>query len=173
MSWQPEQAEEEAQQLLIQKTAKALPAPKGLEKKAKLGFLGMVSRLLGAIKGYLVDDLNRLKESGVQIVEGKGQKELAEAKAKITEAAERQANAELKNAEAEQIRAETPASVAKIEAETLKLRAEAFATVLDAISKIKQAGGSVVFDSAELLAIMQPQAPPEEKPKELSGPPGE
>jgi hypothetical protein len=165
MSWVPETEERSA---LIQREAKALPAPAGASTNTRKSFSMMARRFVTWIQGYTVDDINRLKEGGVQLVEGKGQTAIAEAKAKIGEAAEHHAKAEHELAQANKANAEAYAIRKKAEGDYLREQSEAFIRVQEAISRIKQQGGTVAFDEKQLLALV---AYVREEPQKLPEPP--
>lgn len=165
--WGPEQSEEQV--VLVQKTAKMLPVPAGQEQKARRGFFKVLADIGKAIKGYTADDIGRLKEGGVQKVEGEGQKAIAEAQAKVAEAAKLHAEAELKRAEAELKRAEVSkakaeayATARKADGEYAKDVAAAWNSFQEAQSRIKQAGGSVSFDFEQIFHLLcRGEQPPE------------
>jgi hypothetical protein len=137
----------EAPVLLIQETAKLLHALPEQTARNRRSFLRVIRDIWIAVKGYTADDINRLKEGGVQQVEGRGQTAIAEAKAKTAEAAERHAKAELNLAEAQKAKAEAYALKRKADGEYAKDTAAALATVVETMSRIKQDGRRGSFDS--------------------------
>jgi len=144
----------EAPPVLIQKTARLLPAPPEQAQQTRRSFFRVLKDIWNAVKGYTADDIARLKEGGVQQVEGKGQTAVAEAKAKVAEAAERHAKAELNLAEARKADAEAYATKKKADGEYAKNVADAMVTVVEAMSRIKQAGGSVSFDLNQIERLL-------------------
>ncbi|MGO9202360.1 MAG: hypothetical protein ACLQM8_17675 [Limisphaerales bacterium] len=156
-----DQASNEEQFVLIQRTAKLLPVPSGTPKKARRSSFRLLADICRAIGGYTAEDLARLKEGAVLQVEGKGQTAIAEAQAKVAEAAERHAKAEHERAEAVKARAEAVKATAeayaikrKADGEHAKDMATAVNQVAEAISRIKPPGGEFAFDIAQLEKLL-------------------
>jgi hypothetical protein len=112
------------------------------------GFVALMQKWWSAIRGYTVEDIDRLKEGGVQQVEGKGRLAIAEAEAKLAEAAKLHAESEKYKAEAYHIRKAA-------DRDMLSAQVEAFERFEAAISRIKQQGGEVAFSSEEIKSLIQ------------------
>ena len=114
--------------------------------RIKKSFLRWAGEILGLMHRYTVEDLCRLKEAAISEREGLGRKANAEAAKLIAEAANLQAEADLKNAKISAIRNSTE-----------DRQDAALDRVLDAISNIKQQGGSVASDSEQLEHMLKQQ----------------
>lgn len=150
----PFKPESEVTPVLIGKTAKLLPAPQGQEKRARRSFGLVVQDIWNAVRGYTAEDVSRLKEGGIQIVEGKGRLPNAEAAVKVAEAAKLHAEAEEIRARAEKTQAEAGAIRSKTRIEEIKGVASAYSDFVDVASKFKQAGGNVAFDMEQLQKLI-------------------
>ena len=157
MEWTPEQEQEDQALVIVSKTAKPLSRPSATsqqQKQKERAFFCTVRNAWNWLRGYTAEDVAKLKEAGIQKLQGEGLKPLAEARAKVGEAAERHANAEKLRAEAEKAKAEADAIRRKADGEYAKDISIAVQNVADAMSKIKQAGGTVAFDEQQLLKLL-------------------
>jgi hypothetical protein len=152
--------EEKANSTVIRK--KGTPISTVGKIKSRKGFFRTIGSFLGLLHDYTAEDIDRLKEAGVQIVESKAKKQYAEAMEKIAKAAELHAMAEVRNAEAQKIladadmvKAETLKIAKETEIEYLAKYTESIERVNDAISKIKQKGGLVLFNKKQLDDLLK------------------
>ena len=158
MSWKPEDDQEDYSSLVPWKGRQSPPenddAPYEEIEKIEQGFFATLRKLYRAIRGNTATDVSRLKEATIQQVEGPGRLQLAQAEAKIAEAAKLHAEAEKAHAEAQKIKAEGQSALIDAETRSMTAKAEAVDRVLRAISKIRQEGGDVAFDEAELRTML-------------------
>ncbi|RJQ58928.1 MAG: hypothetical protein C4530_09905 [Desulfobacteraceae bacterium] len=157
---------------LPQINAEPCEVPERLERNQKQGSKGLWQRILSWIYNYTVDDLNRLKEAGIQIVEADASQKRAEALRKLEEA-------QKIHAETERIRIENEI---KRQSASLKLednriteekanqnedsnftinnfkeknKSLAQIRVLKAIKEIENNGGQVIFDKRQFENLKQ------------------
>ena len=118
------------------------------------------------IQDGVVDDIGRLKEGGIRKVEGEGRKPHAEAQereaaaAKLFEegetAAEEREALRIKNeADRRNLRGDEPEPLV----ESLERQAAAVERLLRTISRIKQVGGAVGMDDAQLIQLVAKMDP--------------
>jgi hypothetical protein len=152
--WTPEGETPKTSALIPWKGTENAPSRSPRSQQHPKSFFYFVAYFWRLLKGYTANDIDRLKEAGVRLVEGKAEKEHAEATAKIATAAREHGEAERARAEAEKLRAEADLLRAKSDADSLLSQVEAFERVETAISKIKQRGGDVAFSKAEILRLV-------------------
>lgn len=118
---------------------------------------GLVRRVWGWIKGQTVEDVARLREAGVQLVEG-------EAATKVNQAKKLEAEARKAHAEADAIEQDTATKRLLLQIELRELNKNNLddsGQVLNAVervelsmSRIRQDGGSIAFDSDQLSKLL-------------------
>ncbi len=120
----------------------------GLAKEVKVSWL---NRLIGFLKGQTLDDIRRLKEAGIQMVEAKAMGEMANAKHKL-------AQADKEFALADKIRISNEETINKQFNKTPDDILKAQSTAIDALEKsitnIRSKGGQVLFDSQQIQSIL-------------------
>lgn len=142
--------EEPEQNKIVKKTIDPAPVPKDLKNKQIGSTYSWIVRLWRAIREYTVEDIGRLKEAGVSLVENKSNlkaaetyKSLAEVERTFAEAEDLRQAAALKKAQAKKV---------EEEAKEIRIRAkiEAFEHLSNAVSRIRQQGGEVAFNLEQL-----------------------
>lgn len=113
----------------------------------EIGFARWLGSVIGLCKKYTAEDVSRLKEAGVQIVEYKAQTEGANAR--LVAAAASKVEEEVRR-----IAAETRTREVSSQIENMVAAAEAVERVADAISKFRQNGGDVIFDMNEMRQLI-------------------
>jgi hypothetical protein len=153
----------------------AVAGPKALARMGAIATLSVADTLLTMIDATLVTDIRRVKESLIRRVEARtatveaaATKKLAEAieaadkadlparkdaiaratkEKALAEAAKSQAEADKSQAEADKVRSD-------IEIQRLQPMTDARVRLLEAITKLRAAGGDVYFDADNLKAIL-------------------
>ncbi len=151
-----------------------------LEARQEEASIGFLWRIWYGIRGYALDDVNRLREAGVSMVEGQAEEKHAqnrktdaeatkiymEAEVLRQKAARERLEAEAEKAELEYARLELEEQALAIEQEraaALERQAEAFERLRQAVSAIKAKGGDVLFDGERIEGnLRRLNAPPEE-----------
>lgn len=131
---------EDDKQLLQSNSITPIENPKTPRRNRK-GFLRWVAEIIGLVQSYTADDISRLKEAGIGMVEAKTSEKNAMAVKLMAEAAEIHARTENE-------RLKTKGN------DTLK-KAEALEKVAQVISIIKQNGGDVAFDLPDLMRLLE------------------
>lgn len=162
---------------LVKRRLEAANVPPKFKAQQQRSTFGLVGRLLKAIRGYTIDDIGRLKEAGVGMVEAETKikestalKNLAEAERMYAEVEEKRIENSIKEAELQKLQAEARlvnAETSKTEAETVgiknKIREVALSRLLQAVSQIRQQGGDVMLDRKQLEKLLLEQPKGEEK----------
>lgn len=139
------EGDEEAR--IVPKSATPLPVPSAEVLRQRRGFFRTIGVWFGLLRDYTAEDINRLKEAAVSHVEAQVANKMAEAELKVAEAAKQ-------HAEAEEVLARRYATRIKAEGDYAKNMAEAFEKLTLAISRIKEAGGSISFDQEQLMRLL-------------------
>lgn len=154
------------------------------QKEASVGFLW---RLWYGLRGYALEDIVRLREAGVSMVEGnadqkhvankktdaEAEKAYMEAEVLRQEAAKKNMEARSKELEIERERLEIEKERLALEeeqAEAAERKAEAYERVRQAVRAIKAKGGEVLFDSDQIEAeLSQLESAAEDAAQEQEG----
>ena len=156
----------------IEFLGKALPAPRFMLESAKAATLSVLATFLDAARSGLVEDVNRLKQAGLERVEALTDSEQAKAQlehAKVIdaentavlkkrEAAIKLAEAEKMRAEAAKTQAEADAIRTELEIKRTKAATEAQIKLLAALQNIRDKGGAVYLDTDLLQRSVLQQA---------------
>lgn len=141
--------------------ATAIGGGTGGSKEKRRSVLRTAAVIFTLLREYKVDSAQRIEEAVVQEVEAEACEARADAELRVAEAAEKQARAALTLAQAEELKAKSAALLCKAEAARIEAKAkqikaigDASAKLIDAVAKIKRAGGSVVFDERELRKLI-------------------
>ena len=153
--------------------AEPCKAPEKLKKKQKHGSKGLWQRIKSWLIGYTVDDINRLKEAGIQVVEASAAEKKADAFRKVAEAQKIHAESEGIRIENEirrqlvglklednsisedrqpknKIQYQMDDSILENNNITKVRQSKAENRVLQAINEIKLNGGQVYFDKHQI-----------------------
>lgn len=137
----------------IKKFATAIGAkPTGKETRGSVGRTAAV--LLGLIGEYKAESIEKIQDSVLDELETEVEYGRADVEVRVAEAAEKHAAAEVRRADAALKFAK--ADAVRVDAETRRMKAtsDAVAKLLEAMAKIKRAGGSVAFIESELAALL-------------------
>lgn len=139
MSWKPEEEEQVSAAIpLIGR-----PIDPDNDPKTQKSFWLSIRMIWAKVKGDTAYDVTRMREAGVQHVIGKGRKPAAEAELIVSEAVKTRAEAEVKIAAAAAIRS-------RAIDDSLRARSAAMKEFAETVTILKQAGGGIGFDFADL-----------------------
>ncbi len=159
--------------LICRFTAKAVEGPDTLARMLAVATLSVAESGLRLIAEGAATDILRLKESQLGILEARRDSAKAEAQKRVAEATEAVnksnlhkrrdavAQAEKRRLAAEAAKTEAEGQAIFLDAETRRIAAiaEAQARIIEAVSKLRQEGGDLLFDSENLKQILGQAAP--------------
>jgi hypothetical protein len=157
--------------VIFRYAAKALGGTKPLGRMVLTATLSLADTLLTACRDGSISDVRRVKETLIRRTEAETTTKEADAQKRMAEAVEAanraslhkrndalaKAEKSLKQAKADKVRADaakTEAEAKAILAEAATKRIAAMATFLDAVSKLRQAGGDLFVDRDELKRLL-------------------
>lgn len=165
-------------EVLARIIAKALDGPAEVLRGAAIATLKLAEILSSFISQDLATDLQRVKDSLVRKAEVEANSAQAEAQKKLADATKAANRANLhkrndaiakaqkaqKEAKAAKTQAEADAIHKNAETKRIKAIAEAKARLIEAIAKVREKGGDVIFDSKNLNELLFGNSlPPEDE----------
>jgi uncharacterized protein (UPF0335 family) len=147
---------------LVKKVVQPAEVPPSLEEQQQKATAGWWRTLLNKVKGYTASDASRLKEAAISGVEGESAKRVNEAKKLEAEAQMLHAEAEVKRQEAALKSLQIRKKLFELEdnrldedIERIERIADATEHLANAISRIRQMGGDVGFDTSQLENMLK------------------
>ncbi len=148
-------SDESGKAKIVKKTIDPAAVPKSFHDEQIHGTYNWFVRLWHAVRGYTANDIGRLKEAGVRLVENESDLKAADVRKKLAQAERSFAEAEYLRQAAALKRSKAEKKDAEAEAIRIKATTDALDRFSDAVSRIRQQGGDVAFSLEQLENLIR------------------